>query len=543
MKVKLTSGLIIIIILLNAVFISWNLEFRADAPESNNKMISRGVPRPLNIGDMNWSKIQVISEPVFGQNFNTGHSVWQSIAAENGNIYVVWDDSNNTNGAGGGQDIFFRFYNGTNWSEIQVISEPVFGQNFNTKQTKYAKIAVENGSIYVVWGCRNDTNGAGTDWDVFFRCNLTGSGWGPIQVISEPVVGQNFNTANSLPNYPDIAVENGKIYVVWNDKNNTNGAGDDNDIFYRCNLTGTSWESVQVISEPIPGQNISTGGSYPEIAVENGKIYCAWSSGNNTDNSGTDADIFYRSNLTGNFWEHIQVISEPVPGQNFNTGNSWMGEIAVENGKIYVVWHDRNDTYGAGGFNDDIFFKCNLTGTNWEPVQVISESVLGADHNVFHSGGEKIAVEKNTIHITWNDRNNTLGSGTDGDTFYRCNLTGNSWEDIEVVSEPVPGFNFNTHGGGLSDIAIDQDKCHIVWSDSNNTNGAGTDNDISYRWKNLVKPSLFLWAPGLTPNWGNTSTEFNFSVTYFQLNNTPPSRMKVKIDGIEHSMRNWYSYL
>ena len=141
-------------------------------------------------------------------------------------------------------------------------------------------------------------------------------------MISEPVPGQNFNTGQSYY-YSAIAVENGKIYVVWYDTNNTNGAGTDDDTFFRCNLTGSGWEPVQVISEPVPGQDINTGGSDgPSIAVENDKIYVVWHDGNDTNGAGTDGDIFYRY-FNGSSWSKTQVISEPIEGSNINVGWSW----------------------------------------------------------------------------------------------------------------------------------------------------------------------------------------------------------------------------
>ena len=54
--------------------------------------------------------------------------------------------------------------------------------------------------------------------------------WGEIEVISEPVPGNNFNNA---PSYSQkIVIENNKIYVVWTDYTDYNGAGEDSDIFY-----------------------------------------------------------------------------------------------------------------------------------------------------------------------------------------------------------------------------------------------------------------------------------------------------------------------
>jgi hypothetical protein len=292
-----------------------------------------------------------------------------------------------------------------------------------------------------------------------------------------------------------------------------------------------------VISEPVYGQDINKGDSYfPDIAVEDGKIYVTWADGNNTNGAGTDADIFYICNLTGSSWEDIQVISEPVPGNNFNTGSSFWQAIAVENGMIYIVWQDENNTNGCGGgLETEIFYKCNITGLGWEEVQVISEPVPGQDFNTARSFSPNIVVKDRKIFVIWNDYNDTNNAGTDADLFYRSNLTGINWESVEVISEPVYRQNFNTAGGMThrSSIALNH-KLHVVWNDGNNTDGSGNDGDICYKWKTIS--SLYLKSPMVTPIAGNTSTEFNFTVIYNQLNDTPPTGMKVIIDGIEHSM-------
>ena len=61
--------------------------------------------------------------------------------------------------------------------------------------------------------------------------------------------------------------------MVWADLTGWNMAGIDWDIFYRCNVTGAGWEPLQVLSEPVPNDDRNTGMSYsPGIAVENDMI-------------------------------------------------------------------------------------------------------------------------------------------------------------------------------------------------------------------------------------------------------------------------------
>ncbi len=477
-----------------------------------------------------WSQIEVISESIFGQNNNFNSSRNVRLAVENDKVYVVWEDNTTINGAGPDFDIFYRYFDGTIWSEIQVISEPVMGSDFNIGGSGSPAIAVENGKIYVVWIDSNNTNSAGTDYDIFYRCNLTGAGWEDIQVISEPVPGYDENIKISYNS--DIAVNNGEIYVVWQDNTDMVGAGSDDDIFYRCNLTGARWEDIQIISEPVIGDNFNIGGSgSPAIAVENGKIYVVWVDGNNTNNAGTDCDIFYRF-FDNNKWSEIQVISEPKIGSNINDWWSYYPAIAVENGNIYVVWVDSTDTNGAG-HDSDIFYRSNIIDSGWGEIQLISEPVSSYNFNTGASLNPVITVENDRIYVAWSDMNNTNGSGHDADIFFRYYLNDCFWGDVQVISEPIVGRNFTINASLNPDITANLGKIYMVWHDGNNTNGAGTDYDIFYRCTLLP---IVLDIPGVTPSSGNTSTCFNFTVKYLHEDNKAPTEIIVDIRSTLYSM-------
>ncbi|MCK5559538.1 MAG: hypothetical protein KAJ51_03050 [Thermoplasmata archaeon] len=532
MKPKLKSIIVILLLIfstfvlildLNPTATIFNEDTTPQSPLNQNNRLGRG--------GFDWGPIMPLSEPILGQDKNKANSEYAKIAVEGNKIYVVWQDENNTDGAGTDSDIFFKYFDGNDWSKAQIISEPVPGDNINWPDSLYPDIAVENGKIYVVWADSNDTNGAGTDLDIFYRCNLTGNNWEDLQIISEPVFGNNFNDGASYS--PEIAVENNNIFIVWSDTTNIDNSGAEADIFYRCNLSGANWEDIQVISEPIFGSNINWGDSqFPAIAVNSNKIYVVWFDTNNTNGAGTDSDIFYRCNLTSNSWEKIQVISEPAVGKNFNNVWSYRPDIAAENNKIYVVWYDYNNTNGAG-WDADIFFRCNLTSNYWEKTQVISEPEMGNDTNTYASRSPTISVENNRIYVVWQDENDTNGAGGDLDIFHRCNYTGIYWEDIQIISEPIFGADINIGISEISDIAVYLGKSHIVWQDENNTNNSGIDKDIFY--KNIFSP-LVLSNLSVQPISGNTSTYFNFTVTYNNIDNKAPTQIIVTIDGIDFSM-------
>ncbi len=535
MKIKIKFSILIIILILNTLIVGCDFGFiiKNSECELNNTSISRSDNR-LRGENNHWGQIEVVSEPVPYQEWNLGISRAPKVSVEDNKIYLVWVDYTNFNGAGGDSDIFYRFFNGSEWSNIEVISEPISGYDNNIEYSLSPDIAVEDGKIYVVWKDENNTNGAGNDWDIFYRCNLTGSGWEDIQIISDPY-GINDFFYDSWD--PEITVENGKIYVIWPDEYDFNNAGTDMDIFFRTNLTGSNWEEVQVLSEPVYNKNFNTESSgAPTIAVENGKIYVAWSDLNDTNGAGNtnwDYDIFYRCNRTGTSWEDTQVISEPVHGNDININRSVSPSIAVDNNKIYVVWRDENNTNGAG--NDwDIFYRSNLTGTDWEAIQVISEPIPGKNINTGPSYDPAIVAKNNKIYVVWGDFNNTNGAGSDGETFYKCNLTGYNWEAEKAISEPVPGNNFNNDYSGYPDISVDLGKIYVVWEDITNMYNAGTDFDIFFRSTKVLPPILSF--PSVTPTLGNTSTYFNFTVKYIDKDNDAPTEINVNISSMNYSM-------
>jgi hypothetical protein len=387
------------------------------------------INEPVSIGsritdaDFHWSNLTVPSEPILGQSGNSD-SYAPEIAVENEMVYVVWYDKTNLNGVGGtSNDIFLRIFDGNSWSSIEVVSEPTLGgADDNDGESQSPDIAVENGNIYIVWKDTWKPSGYTGTDEDIFFRHFDGTQWGPIQVISEPNFSGDDNTDRSLA--PSIAVENGKVFVVWRDNTDITADGTtDFDVFYRANITATGWENIQIISESVVG--VDTKNSYttsPIINVDNNKQYIVWTDDLDHDGAGLDTDIFYRANLTTS-WEDIQVISEPIKGRDVNQDTSYDPAIAVENDKLYVVWWDDNNTNGA------------------------SSSI------------------------------------PDFDIFYKCNLTQSNWEDTQVLSEPTPGADINDGSSETPDIAVENGVIYVIWKDNYNyTNSSKTvlDYDIFF---------------------------------------------------------------
>ena len=98
MKFKTKSIIIIIILILSILIVNWKFEFEVKGLEYEiNESLSSRAPVYFDYEDYIWGQVDVISEPILGQNNNFGSSCNAKIAIENGKIYVVWDDNDNKN--------------------------------------------------------------------------------------------------------------------------------------------------------------------------------------------------------------------------------------------------------------------------------------------------------------------------------------------------------------------------------------------------------------------------------------------------------------
>ena len=110
LSIKFKSIIIISIVFLSTLIVSWNFDLNANI--STNEINSASAPKSNKYpraGDFDWGEIEVISEPIPGNNFNAGHSSVPSIAFENDKIFIVWMDRTDYNNAGNDLDIFYSY--------------------------------------------------------------------------------------------------------------------------------------------------------------------------------------------------------------------------------------------------------------------------------------------------------------------------------------------------------------------------------------------------------------------------------------------------
>ncbi|MHA2135817.1 MAG: hypothetical protein ACW99J_18320 [Candidatus Thorarchaeota archaeon] len=372
---------------------------------------SRYIPDPdvyYRDGSWGWGTELEISTDSGTENQN-GYGFGYSIAVNGNKVHVVYDDQGD-----GDYDIYYRYYDGSSWqTEVEISTDS------GTETQLWSSIAVDGTNVHVVWQDKGDG-----DWDIYYR-HYDGSSWQTEVEIST-------DSGSETQEYAAVAVDGSEVHVVWQDK----GDGD-YDLYYRY-YDGSSWQTEQEISTDSGTEDQG----YPSIAVESGKVHAVWD-----DKGDGDCDVYYRY-YDGSSWQTEQEISTDSgsEGQGFPS-------IAVESGKIHVVWYD----YGDG--DSDIYYRY-FDGSSWQTeVEISTDSGTETQHSAV------VALDGDRVHVTWSD-----AGGGDWDIVYKY-YDGSSWQTEEEVST-----DSGTEDQYESSIAVDCNVVHIVWDDK----GDG-DWDIYYR--------------------------------------------------------------
>ncbi len=310
------------------------------------------------IKGMGWSNATVISDGYNRTYWNSDYSRYPQIAVDKeGTVHVVWEDW--TDGRWGFDDeiMYVNYTAKMGWSNATVISDGYKGIYWNNGYSNTPSIDTDNnGGLHVVW--YDTTNGLwGSDFEIMYANYTAGSGWSNATVISDGYNGIYWNTGDSY--YPEVAVENrGTIHVVWRDTTPGPWGGPfpDYEIMYVNYTATTGWSNATVISDGYNGTYWNNDTSEaPSIAVDSaGIVHVVWYDYTN-GKWGTDIEIMYTRYTPGLGWSNATVISDGYNGVYWNTGASRSPSIAAENnGAVHVVWWDT--TIGEWGNDWEIMY-------------------------------------------------------------------------------------------------------------------------------------------------------------------------------------------
>ena len=288
--------------------------------------------------------------------------------------------------------------------------------------------------------------------------------WEPLELLSAESDASNY--------IPKIAIDNqNNIHVITYSVDDILGSGSDRDVFYKKFIYETkSWSELELVSTDGSGAS-----EVPAMAVDpSGTVHIAWLESADILGSGSDRDICYRQK-TSSGWESTELVSTES-----DSTSTYVAIIADSNGVAHVVWEDFVDYLIVDG-DQDIYYKHRSAAGIWSTAEIVTDLSTSSAYD------PDIQLDsQENIFIAWYDLSDILGSGTDGDVFYRkLNNDLITWSPIKLISS---GSDASSNSPRISK-GVD-DLLHIVWQDSSDILGSGGDTDILYRYYDTNLDSL-----------------------------------------------------
>lgn len=295
-----------------------------------------------------------------------------SVAVEDGNIYIVWEDSRN-----GGMDVYYSKSSNEGTSflpDIRVNDNPI---DDGTLQ-QYPDVSTHNGTVFVVWD--DGRAGAGTHRIYFSKSTDGYSFTANIQV----------SDSGNSERYPSMAVDpvSGMIYVTW--------ASLDREIRLARSIDGgESFEPSVLVSDSWINHR-----KWPDLAVGTaGKVFAVWSDGRSGDLPfplGDDYDV-YIANSTN----YGQTFGTNVPvNEVLEDVIQSKASISVDgNDVVYVVWED--ERLGT----PRVFFAKSSDGSNFGPNVMVNDPFFHrkSPQITYHDASIAVNQSGDPILVVWTD--------------------------------------------------------------------------------------------------------------------------------------------
>jgi uncharacterized protein YcnI len=394
-----------------------------------------------------WTNATIISDGFEGSYWNTGQSVFPSVAVDDsGSVHVVWSDSTSGPWGGGSNDreiMYVKYIPDEGWTNISVISDGYRDSYWNDDTSDRPSVVVDDErNIHVAWTDKTDGSW-GIDEEVMYVKHTAKAGWSNVSIISDGYNGSYWNDGSC--GSPSLAVDSqGIIHVTWED--NTEGSwGSDTEVMYAKSTPEEGWSNITIISDNYNGDYWNNGSSFsPYLAVDSqGRAHICWSDntfGSWRDNN-ADFEIMYSfySEFAG--WIKPIIISDGFGGSYWNSGESKWPAISVDGqGRSHVVWTDY--TEGSWGTDDEIMYVKVESGV--EKTQELpgaftlsSNADDPDDDGIFYlSWTEAKNAEEYSVIIKKNGTSEILGSGLMDRTFPVMGLKNGSYTiEIEASNE------------------------------------------------------------------------------------------------------------
>jgi hypothetical protein len=381
-------------------------------------------------GTLNYNNNMRASDFVFSNvtniTNNTKDSVYAQIAANDNDVYVVWQESVTGNSYGNNYDIYFKKSadNGT------TFSKPINLSN-NTGFSEHPQIAVSKNGIFIIWADNTDSNNT----EIMFTKSVDNG-----TAFSKPI-----NLSNNLQNSnnQEISAFNENVYIVWQNTDQNNNNNKNSSIMFKGSIdSGNTFnDTIELATD--------TNDAYPKVNSFEDYVYIVWNSENNKisqDNNNNNNGLFFiKSSDKGNNFENSIRIA------HYNFGES---QIAVNGNEVFIVWgglYEKN-------INDIYFVKSDDNGTSFTDPYTIQEKVTKPESKV-HSN--KINHPTN-VEITNNDPAYIVWQDKTSKENQDISIT-NIKNDFQ--STGILNLSNNTGISECPQIAVSKNYIYVVWED------------------------------------------------------------------------------
>jgi hypothetical protein len=207
-------------------------------------------------GGATWSD----DERLDGDEQGAGVSQRPRLAADDGEVWVVWTDDRN-----GARDVYAATSadHGATWAEVQRADLDAAGLS----ESLDPEVAVRDGVAHVVWA-----DGRQAGWDVYYRRAEAGVfGATEVRLDGGSVVGHSLHPTLT-------AGEAGEVVVAWEDRRHDTGGVGHDDLYYDFSADGgLTWSEEDFrLSSSEDGASVAIGAS---IAVVEGEVAATWLDG------------------------------------------------------------------------------------------------------------------------------------------------------------------------------------------------------------------------------------------------------------------------
>jgi hypothetical protein len=374
------------------------------------------------------------------------------MAEYNGQMWVIWESSDQNITTGGDSDVVVRMFDGERWHRITELSEAG-----DDDEDDIPQIIAYGDKLFAIWS-KGDGRATSGHSELVYR-TWDGTEWSPIGLISGP-------KEDGLNTYERCVVFKDKLYVVWKTTDpaycNHAPGNRDLDIVYSA-YDGVKWSFPKEITA---STNDDEDWSVDAV-VYRGMLYVIWDTWD-SDVTGYrgNVDIVYRA-FDGTSWTKLRNLS-PSSDKSLSTDGvqdalprlyTWYNPVTGEE-ELYAIWM-RGSTIKYGGDGYHIVYR-RYTANDWTEMEQLSKVEGDPVDQMFPS----LVAFNQTLYAIWTIGTNTTSRpeggitliATYGDIIIRS-FDGATWSPILELTPLGNGYDDASHPS----IFIFDGKVFAAW--------------------------------------------------------------------------------